>query len=939
MTLSGLLGQNEEAINEFVEAASSEERRLLFADIWDRIRQKGLYGGQPSSENSNNGLHLARLALSAATQTADAELLREAWCMMAYTLNANEQYEESLEYYQQAIEGLERVDDHARAARNRLGYLTALSMAGRHSEAIEVGLEAERWFLSSRDDEGYARLCVNLGNVYQRLDQYARSLELHENAIKYFTTTQNNQALGQVYLNAGNSLGCLNRFEEADDFYAASERIGERLSLTDLTVQARYNRAYLYFLRGRNLQAVEQFGKLRGFFIENASYRHIALCDLDETEIYLQLNLPNDAARLARSAANAFEVLHMRYEQAKATGFLGVALTQNRQFGDALQVFRSAQSLFEQENNRYWIAMLKLYRAEVLYALGRVWEARSLAASAYTAFDDSNVDSKRVVTMILLGRIAADMNQDADVAQYVRKIKEWTTHGSNPLLLFPCHAFCGYIAERAGNLDEAQRLYELAAGEIESRSTHLHHDELRISFFPGKQAVYETLVRLTFRDSTRQPDLVNAYVWCQRAKSTGMIDLAVHHLPSIRSHGDEALLSRVSRIRDELNGAYLHLRSEKADMPSLTNLSSIQIKENELLRSLRELSEVDPVYVSLQYASTTALEGLQSLLPSDKTLVEFFTMDNEVVAFVISRDRAGIFRHLSPLARIRYLEDQLRGHLSKISESYQHRREVPELSPEFANAQLAELYNRLIQPLRHELQTPGLIIVPHGILHYIPFAALFDGKDYLLDCFDINHSPSALFLRSALQREPVHEKRSLVLGRPLASGDPEFIALQKVASDAEWRLGDGFTRDRMINEPLRCEFVHLSTDVHFRHDNPMFSAVRCADSWITAVDLYSMSCETNLVTLSGNKIGLNPAAGSHSMTAITESLLYAGARSVLNTLWNVDITTTGDFLEVFYREWRSGVAKCIALRRAAATIRNTRRHPFFWAPYFVVGQD
>ena len=179
-TPAGLLSQIQGTVGERLNAATPEERQRLFAEIWDGIRKKGLYGGQPSSENSNDGVQLARFALSVATQTSDQLLLVEAWCMMAYTLNANEQYAESLEHYRRAIDCLEKVQDHPRAARTRLGYLTALSMAGRHDEAIEAGLLAEQWFLSNGDEEGHARLCVNLGNVYQRLDQHARSLQIIE---------------------------------------------------------------------------------------------------------------------------------------------------------------------------------------------------------------------------------------------------------------------------------------------------------------------------------------------------------------------------------------------------------------------------------------------------------------------------------------------------------------------------------------------------------------------------------------------------------------------------------------------------------------------------------------------------------------------------------------------------------------------------------------
>jgi CHAT domain-containing protein len=938
MTLASLQEQAQEIRGQCVDAASAAELQQVFAEIWGRIRQKSLYGGQPSSGNSNRGVELAQLALFVATHTGDGQLFIEAWCMMAYTLNANEQYAESVEYYRLAIGGLERTQDYARAARNRLGYLTALSMIGRYDEAVETGLLAKRWFLATADHEGYARLCVNLGNVYQRLDQPALSLEYHENAIHHFRDTKNDQALAQIYLNAGNALGSLGRFEEADQCYSSCEEISSRLALNDLDAQARYNRAYLYFLRGRNMEAVEHFGKLRLHFKENASKRHAALCDLDETEIYLQLNLSNDAARLARCAMESFVNLNMRYEHAKAGVFLAIALTQNRQFGDALQVFRSSQLLFEEENNQYWVALVKLYRAEVLYAVGRLWEARSLALSAYDTFSTTGVVSKRVVSMILLGRVELDLNRHAKASSYVQMLLQWMNQDANPLLLFPGYAFCAYAAECAGKLDEARNFYQLAAREIENRRTHLGHDELRIAFFPEKQGVYEALLRLTLDENTPQPDVTTAYQCWQRAKSTAMADLAAHHLSSIRSHGGEALLSRIGRIRDELNNSYLRLRSEKADLPSLSNASSIQIKESELLSSLRELSEVDPEYVSLQNGSIAALEQVQALLPPDTTVIEFFTLGNEVIVFLVTSERAEIFRHLSPLGRIRYLENQLRSDLLKVSAMGSDGRNAALVSPAFANAQLAELYGRLIQPIRDRLRTTGLIIVPHGVMHYIPFAALFDGENHLLDCYDISYSPSSLLLTSSLKRKGVLQAQPLILGKPLSAGDQEFNALQRVAPDADWCTGDAFVRDRILKQPLCCDFVHISTDVEFRHDNPMFSCIRCADSWITAVDLYSMSCQTNLMTLSGNMSGINPATGGESRLAIIEAMLYAGARSVLTSLWNVEATAAGNFMEAFYGKWRSGGSKCAALRHAATTIRRTRIHPFFWAPYTLTGQ-
>src|SRR4030095_1633924 len=128
--------------------------------------------------------------------------------------------------------------------------------------------------------------------------------------------------------------------------------------------------------------------------------RHYALCDLDEAEIYLQLNLSADAATLAVRAAAQFAKLGHRYEQAKATAFHGVALIQMRRFSDALEAFRSSQDIFELERNEYWMGLLNLYRGEVHLSLERYWEAQALVTQAKKTFDQLSIPSKRIFSLV-----------------------------------------------------------------------------------------------------------------------------------------------------------------------------------------------------------------------------------------------------------------------------------------------------------------------------------------------------------------------------------------------------------------------------------------------------------------------------------------------------------------------------------------------------------
>src|SRR5439155_17602609 len=165
--------------------------------------------------------------------------------------------------------------------------------------------------------------CVNLATVYQRLDRHDEAIQSVREAIHTFSTLGDEQALAQCYLTLGNSLCTLGRFAESEEMYALSEEVSERLAIEDLSIQSRYNRAYVRLLRGHYSEAFAAFEESRKIFTEQQSLPHLALCDLDESEILLQLNLPQEASSAAERAIESFRLQSMRYEQAKATAFFG----------------------------------------------------------------------------------------------------------------------------------------------------------------------------------------------------------------------------------------------------------------------------------------------------------------------------------------------------------------------------------------------------------------------------------------------------------------------------------------------------------------------------------------------------------------------------------------------------------------------------------------
>src|SRR5206468_6804836 len=129
-------------------------------------------------------------------------------------------------------------------------------------------------------------------------------------------------------------------------------------------------------------------------------------------------------------------------------------------------------------------------------------------------------------------------------------------------------------------------------------------------------------------------------------------------------------------------------------------------------------------------------------------------------------------------------------------------------------------------------------------------------------------------------------------------------------------LNEAATRSAFAEASRRASFLHIATHGLFRQDNPMFSGFKLADGWVTALDLFSMTCQTNLVTLSGCKSGVSQVTGSDDLLGLMRGFLYAGARSLMLSLWNIDDWSTAELMSHFYDAWRAGASKSKALRLA-----------------------
>jgi len=258
---------------------------------------------------------------------------------------------------------------------------------------------------------------------------------------------------------------------------------------------------------------------------------------------------------------------------------------------------------------------------------------------------------------------------------------------------------------------------------------------------------------------------------------------------------------------------------------------------------------------------------------------------------------------------------------------------------------LSELYAELIDRVADELvDAQRLIIVPHGLLHYLPFHALMDPSGTpLVERVEISYAPSAGVLASCYERPALPEGR----GRRVLFGVPneaipqvqrEIDALTDLFGPTRVFAGEAATEQVFRHFAPEADIIHLASHAVFREDNPLFSAIQLADSWLSLNDLYSLRLHASLVTLSACETGLSQVLAGDELVGLARGLFQAGTASVVVSLWAVNDESTASLMERFYRYLEEGFGPAAAMRAAQTELRQVSPHPYHWAPFLVIGR-
>jgi CHAT domain-containing protein len=132
--------------------------------------------------------------------------------------------------------------------------------------------------------------------------------------------------------------------------------------------------------------------------------------------------------------------------------------------------------------------------------------------------------------------------------------------------------------------------------------------------------------------------------------------------------------------------------------------------------------------------------------------------------------------------------------------------------------------------------------------------------------------------------------------------------------------------------------VHVAAHGEARLDNPAFAHLKLADGQLSMVDVFNLELHGALVTLSACETGRSAVMGGDELVGLSRGFLYAGAATLVQSLWRVEDGSTAELMGRFYAALCTGRPKGEALREAQlALLAADSAHPYSWAPFQLIG--
>jgi len=828
----------------------------------------------------------------------------------AEDLQRKAEYEKSLEKSHKALEIYQSVGDPKGEAHAYRLIGGAMSNLGMYESALEHLRRALLISQKIKDIRGEGEQLSSLGLVYYKLGEYKKALNCYYKSLSIF------QELG-------------------DD-------VGEAIVLTNLGVLyynlGQHAQALRYY--HRSLKKQERRGYVFGKIIDLVNIGCAYALDpmrIDSAINYVKLSIP-----LAKK--HGFKL----YEGIAYLN-LGSLFTRKERYSEALDALRKGLKIFEDYGAKYFEASAHLNVGFALVQLGNLKGGEKHYLKALSTFSDLNY----------------------------------------PLQLIETLEHLGWIRELSGKREEALQYYKSAIEILEETRGTIGIEELKSSFVEFKIDVYEEAIRLLYELHSEYPEKGYdrlAFLYSESSKSRSFLD---YLLESSRKTKGERDTSRreYEKLARKISSIQFKLLSESISREKRKKWEEELRECKETLRRLKVGKNGRTLKWVISYPLTLQ-KIVENLIDEKTVLLEFFLGHERAFLWVIS---SGGLKFLD-LGDTRDIETKLAFFRNFIRD-----RENNEDALHLSH----HLFEDLIAPVFNEINdAENLIIVPDGQLFYLPFEALvtrftrepqgsrtipLDTIPFLIRIVPVTYAPSASILinlaRYHKEREPApfdliafgdpvtgsecktHRKREGLkvqmeaealyppyFERLMYSGI-EAYSISRIFPGGKTRL---LLREEAKEEEVKKPEISQYKILHFaahgilNEVEPSGSGILLTqdeepteDGFLGLREVLELNLNSELVVLSACRTGLGRYVRGEGILGLSRAFMYAGAPSVVVSLWEVDDRSTSLLMQEFYKNLQKGESKSRALRDAKLSLLLSKdpefKHPYYWASFILTG--
>jgi len=784
--------------------------------------------------------------------------------------------------------------------------------------------------------------------LYEQVE-YESALRYYENIFKTLEETHASfpDIESIALLNVGNIRIYQGRARHAEANYRKSIVISEQLGFHDNVVTGKLGIANSLIQRGLYRDALRLLDEvLSGSGIRQGAW---VFAMREKIQCLLELALFRDVEVEARRmlSSGAIEAHDTKW---RVLTFLGMAQAEQGKLTKARETIEQARSAAQAHDLLRQEMLTSLFEAQILLRQGDYPGAQQAAEKARAHLEAIGHHTAADAHLILA---ETELRTQGDVAAVHAHCENALRIGmtkASPPLLYRAFLLSGHAEHAGGKPDRAESYYLNAVEAIDEAQR-----DLTIAYRPGflsdKGEALSALINLYLGQGRNR----DAFDMLERARAQTFNGYLARN--GAHRWGNDPASQELQRELDHVRQDLMARSTAEEGCPPSEETKALQERLRQILRALYTLAEG-----AGRSLTSPTVDDVQGWLPPEAAVIAYFDDGKVVRALVLHRDGPPDAVECAPSASVRAAQRDLTqavsfalGALRLVRRTNAEcdaeaiLREPPLNHPThvrtFQGAAHA-LYSHLIQPLLEKLKgCKRLYIMPHRMLHLVPFHLLYDGHSYLI------HEAEVVILPSAQRpnpREGAYPPGALTIydnrNGTLRCSEHDALAVNDILKGQCMPADPDTVLAHLQNGS--GQIIHLIAHAKFEQDSPETAFIQFGDRQFYLSDVMQHELRFRLVTLTAcetGRVGLTEhgwrVAHGDDLIGIGRAFLYAGAQAILSSQWLLGDGLTLPLLTRFYQAVKDGARISQAFQRAQMQLLADfpTLHPVYWGAFQLVG--